>query len=357
MKNKKSVFICLILVVTIFFNSISVVADVPLQEAMDNEVKKYIQEYFLQDEATVEIDTIKHIQGFNGEEYSVIECTPKGYFIVDAKTKIVLEYNLYAQSPYFELNEEEGYYGGVTGYYKKVGEKYVHTIINEVLNEQDVEQMVENCNEIRKEIMGAKKKTIAYSSEKVDYWVRDYTWLANRKGNFGYYCPPGSNGICGYIAGNIILKYWQHIGAFHLPSPYSTMGSTDLTLYLRRQGGHDDSYGWTIKDAINKFCKEFGYPQNASWGIGVAGVPEEIKTYRRPCILFGLFRTDSETKKYPHAIVAYGCNTYENSYFYTFICHFGWESDQNSNYSEVHVSGAQNGIFGSNTKYKIAYYK
>lgn len=353
-KTKKINIISLIMSVSIFFNSLTVFANDISQEIIDDEIAVYIENQYLAEE-TKTIDEIKHIKGFNGGTLIVLECKPEGYFIVDQDSKVILEYNLYAQSPYENIDENNAYYGGVTCYYEKKETSYTHTILDETLTNFEQKQAEENCNMIQESI--EKNELVGKNTSKNDYWVRDYTWFAKRAGNFGYYCPENSEGICGYVAANMILKYWRHLGAMQLPNPYANMGSTDLVKKLRSYGKSDDSYGWSIADVMNSFCRDYRLPEKASWSLGIIGVNEEIKTYKRPCILFGLFHDTSGAKTGGHAIVVYGYNDYENPMFYTYICHLGWESDEKNNYSEVHVSGAQKDIFGSNTKYKISFYK
>lgn len=75
----------------------------------------------------------------------------------------------------------------------------------------------------------------------------------------------------------------------------------------------------------------------------------EIKNNGRPVILFGNLSPYGAGK---NAVVAYGYNTYENNGYETYICHFGWDIDEQNDYTAVHISGATGSVFGSNTKYQ-----
>lgn len=89
---------------------------------------------------------------------------------------------------------------------------------------------------------------------------------------------------------------------------------------------------------MNTFCKNRSLPQNASWAVGCWGITGKIKNNKRPCILFGDLPNAGQ-----HAVVVYGYNEYENSGYYTFVCHYGWNG-----YSNIHIYG---GVYDSNLKY------
>lgn len=146
----------------------------------------------------------------------------------------------------------------------------------------------------------------------------------------------------------MLLRYWDYRGGITLPSSYTSdygvaRGALTQTLYhIGLSLQHKDAtWAASIADTINEFCDGLSLPKKASWAFGGFLLSEEIKNNHNPCIIFAAL---PESKG--HAIVAYGYNTYENS-FPTFVCHYGWEG-----YSNVHVSASISGTtYGSNLKY------
>lgn len=302
------------------------------------------------------VDKVKTITDFNGTEYALVECAPKGYFIYHIDSGICVEYNLNAQSPFINVTGE-ALYGGPTYYYGKESNVYTHTVLNSTLDTAAVTGLMEQCSDWDTELLACKDVATANyiqgksnsvpipaSSANTDYWVSYRTFFTSATSNFGY----KGGGYCGYIAANLILKYWDYRGTIDLP-PYST--HTGLTNALIAIG--EDDYGsstWAanISSIINTYCKNNLLPEEANWAVGVFNVASEIDN-KRPVILFGNLDNYNAGN---HAVVAYGYNVYENPGYYTYRCHFGWNSTSTNDYTDVHVCGATESIFGSNTKYK-----
>lgn len=365
---KKCIISVLCIISLLCSASMPVFADEMLMEnaelslAVEMRVEEYVESKIVQYGQNISTECVKTVKDFAGNEYVVVECEPVGYYIVHPESGIIVEYAETSVSPYIGV-EENLYYAGPTYYYVLEEGKYVHTLLdNNALDAGQVKTAVEMCATVNEELLSQENTSVAEfiqgnaempemievaSSGQTDYWVTDYTWFQNTKKDFGY----KSGGYCGYIAANLILKYYNYRGKISLSSTYATTNSTTLTDKLiaigDAAGYGSGTWAYEISQVLDSFCEGENITQAASWAVGVTGITTEIKTNKRPCILFGDISGAGN-----HAIIVYGYNSYENPTYYTFICHFGWNETNTSSYEAVHVYGGTS-VFGSNTKYKI----
>lgn len=299
----------------------------------------------------IKISTSKTLHDFSGNTYELIECNPTGYFIIHPKSGVTVEYSTSDQSPYKGYNSDL-YYGGPTYYYIKSGNSYVHTVLGTTVT--DVKEAAVTCDTTEKNLeshanvavqnyLNGKTSGLSGSSvsalANTNYMVKHPDFFQNLNSGFGY----EEGGYCGYIAANLILKYWWAHSSINFAYPYYVTDNTSLTNKLISIGGSGGTWAQPIASTINTFASQQGFPQSASWHIGVEGMLNEIQNYRRPVILFGNLKSAGL-----HAVVCYGFNTYENPDFYTFICHYGYDKG----WTNVHICGL-NSLFGSNTQYNL----
>lgn len=302
------------------------------------------------------VDKVKIVNDFNGNEYALVECIPKGYFIYHIDSGICVEYNLNAQSPFINVTGE-ALYGGPTYYYEKNGGIYTHTVLDSILETASVADITKQCRDWNAELLACKDVATANyiqgkdncipalaSSDNTDYWVSYRTFFTSATSNFGY----KSGGYCGYIAANLILKYWDYRGTIDLPTYSSYTGLTEALIAIGEDDYGSSTWAANISSIINTYCANNSLPEKANWAVGVFNVTSEIEN-KRPVILFGNLDNYNAGN---HAVVVYGYNEYENSGYYTYVCHYGWNSTSTNDYTSVHVCGATDSIFGSNTKYK-----
>lgn len=344
-------------------------ADLIMGKHVFNEKVKYLTERVISSQKTdIVVGQIKEVKDFAGNRYTLVECEPTGYFILHNASGQYMEYTMESDSPYLNVSGEL-YYGGPMQYYVRKEGTYIHTITFTEFTESDefLDSLREESSHIHSSILTCKnEKVVAFLNDAsissgfenltdvnmpqaktgTNYWVTSHSYIKDTlKYTFGYYCPKGSNGICGYIAANIILLYWNFRGEITLPGEYSStreISNAKLTLALH-QTGKDMGYGdgtWAqpMVNILNKFCKKNALPQNANWAVGCTGITTQIRKYKRPCILFGNLPNAGN-----HAVVAYGYNTYENTWYDTFVCHYGYWGK-----SAIHIYG---GIYGSNLRY------
>lgn len=314
-------------------------------------------------EKNLKINSIKTVCDFAGNIFTVIECEPTGYYIYHNESGIFTEYSTSAQSPYLDLSEDI-FYGGPTYYYVKNGENYIHTVLgtnipvskttemSDVCNKK-VEQLLEDndrliVNAVNSRSLISKNDQVVQNSVRANevHYVPNDNIIRNMTGdNVGFYLPnPDSNGVCGYIAANMLLRYWDARGAINLASKYTTsyaVKNAVLSKELRRVGGlhnYDDATtAIEISNVINHFAKENDIPAKSGWGIGNFNIWGEIDK-GRPSIVFGdLYNVGF------HAVLAYG---YEKiGLAYNTFANFGWAD---AGYEEVVIYGT----IGSNVNYK-----
>lgn len=298
---------------------------------------------------------MKLLNDFSGNTYTLIECEPTGYYILDDDTGVYVEYSGSAPSPYKEYkNGESLYYGGPTYYYINENGTFKHTILSfEVLSSNEVSQMQVQSQEMNcaleanpdstmlAALSGNSFARMSMESEPSRKYVDNPDFFMNYGTGFGY----ASGGICGYIAANLLLQYWQDQGKFTLPYDQAQISNAELTLELYRIGVEElglsaGTTGWDIASVINAFCKKNKLPEVAAWGLGQYDVSGEIDI-KRPSILFGAFENNNAKN---HAVVVYGYQ-YGTTNGRKYIAHFGWDD-----YPEVIIEPI---AFGSNTCYRM----
>lgn len=144
------------------------------------------------------VDKVKIVNDFNVNEYALVECIPKGYFIYHIDSGICVEYNLNAQSPFINVTGE-ALYGGPTYYYEKNGGIYTHTVLDSILETASVADITKQCRDWNAELLACKDVATANyiqgkdncipalaSSDNTDYWVSYRTFFTSATSNFGY---------------------------------------------------------------------------------------------------------------------------------------------------------------------------
>ena len=308
--------------------------------------------------ANITVSNIKTLHDFAGNVYKLAECSPEGYFIIHPESGVMVEYSRTGESPYADKIGEL-FYLGPTYYYSKINNKYVHTEIDEEIGIQDANELIIECQEANDALL-LKPQTdiVSYLSGEtntlngsvydtqsaITFWVNGHTYFRNLNNNFGYM----NGNCCGYIAANLILKYYDNRGKIDLPSSYMTSHTalTDALLDYNPLSSNE-SDGYVIADVIDEFCRDNGLPQRGSAALGISGVTSEIENNKRPCIIFGGFYSSFDPVG-AHAVTAYGYNNFENEGWDTFIVHFG-----HNNRPEVHICG-DDILYGSNTKYLLS---
>ncbi|CAG5521685.1 hypothetical protein [Streptococcus pneumoniae] len=296
---------------------------------------------------------VKNLSDGEGNNFKLIETGEKGFYIFDAQTNKCLEYSEDAPSPYLGENDELYYFGPLCYYVMQNGD-LIHTITKEQISDSDLsfqqktfKQALEKTNNFSTNslLINEKIEDTLYSirSRSANSYIPRYWHIKNA------IYPKNENGTCGYTAACLVLNYWNKVKGGYVPPEFldgSDLKTSGYTLQdkLVDYGGSNDSWGKTIRDAINQLCSDYSISGQAHYRIGKIGVSSEISN-DRPAIIFGWLTSNPSPAsvntaargKVFHAVTAYGTS---GAYF---ICHYGWEG-----YEHVKLDG---GLIGSCTLY------
>lgn len=312
-------------------------------------------------DSSLTITRTRDLFDFAGNEYTLIECSPVGYFIFHNESGIFTEFSPSSDSPYKNIGASTTLlYGGPTFYYIVEDNSFVHTVISEQLSADNLESYAEKCDEYDSSLMLNKDEAVcnyissntssqgfscltstmgARSTNSTTYVTNASFFYDDNDSNFGYV----SGGYCGYIAANLVLRYWDDCGDISLSSTYTSstgVSRAQLTNALIDIGvdleySHD-SVPWEIKNVIYEFCEDNDIYARIGYSLLSTGITDEIDS-DRPVIVFGNLSASPSTATGNHAVVVYGY--YETSTGFTYdIAHFGW-----SGYGEAYVYGTYGG--------------
>ena len=324
------------------------------------------------------IANVKTAHDLAGNEYKIIECAPSGYMIFNEETGVFTEYSSTASSPYlgYDLNLV---YCGPTFYYVEDSTGDLHHLINTFEEiDSDVKAIfTQSCNDYYATLVADTNQLV------VDYlngdyqnqtflqivtattqvqatprtttygYLQNYEFFYNMQ-QCGYYSPPGSNGICGYIALGMLIAYKEKYNSsanymddiyWSDPTHNNLKGGTDsLAWHLRSNYGSDDStYSTTIKETSQAYFTGRGVVVNHVsewWGSFTKGTIMDSIDDDNPVLIFGsLFNPQNPDDNINHGVVAYKYSD-ESGLFgdTTFTAHYGWDG-----YENIYVSG----LFGS----------
>ncbi len=133
------------------------VKDNKLTEA-ENITKKIFSEN-LGSEKHVGYMTSKYLQGLDGKkDYILVECETGGYAIYEEESMEIIQYSDMSNSPFYEIEEEDSYYGGPSNYYKKNG-NVIENINNARVKIGEKEQL-KLAEEIKQDINQNRKNRV-----------------------------------------------------------------------------------------------------------------------------------------------------------------------------------------------------
>lgn len=151
--------------------------------------------------------------------------------------------------------------------------------------------------------------------------------------------PSNYDGSCGYVAGSILLYYWNEtknsrlIGSQYLDANgklNDTGGTRDIQHNLKDKlvdlaGGDPSSWGKSVRDALIAYCTEVNVSASSTYYLLKIGLDAELAA-GRPAIIFGaLPKKNGESGLGNHAVVAYGIDKRWWGGYY--IVNYGYGSD------------------------------
>lgn len=162
----------------------------------DNKIISFVEAKINVSGYKIKTSNIKSLIDFGGNEYKLVECIPTGYYIIHPESGIVVESSPSTKSPYYGIKSKM-YYGGPTYYYFKSGDNYIHTVLDEVIDNNMLDVIADICNSINNELISQRNTSVTnyfkgdYSGTPpvvnragVGYWVTSYTWFQNRESGF-----------------------------------------------------------------------------------------------------------------------------------------------------------------------------
>ncbi len=301
-----------------------------------------------------DIDEVKIITDFAGNEYVLVETSPKGYLIYNYDTKIIIEYSDCSESPYKSV--KTGLYFGPTEYYyfNHKDEKYHHTITEESINETQYEKLSEECANVQREFEAYSRSSdcdldSVLISNDTSLADRGVTYIGNHRNFFenldthdkmGYYTTPTGAGLCGYVASGIVLLYFnkylrpgQYINNSYVNSTKTEFVGYGFTRHLYYDIGVN-LLGYS--NAINaqkaakvmkKYLKHDKDITVTTWSLSSPTVSNIIHTLSNsivPVIFVNKFYKPDGSGTVNHDVVVYGYSTNNKLH-----AHYGWANQTN----------------------------
>lgn len=286
------------------------------------------------------------VKDLNGNIF-VVQESADGFAIYDSISDETLECVKTSMSPYLFDSVHDNYYFGPMQYYYRIENNFFHWVENDfVIDIEEAKCLQQNFNKqldtFRSSISNAKSNLSPSRPLKVHQTVGDKTYISNYKYVRDCVYPKNFDGSCGFVAGSIILNYWDktvHDGVVAscfkdpITGELNNTGSTfDDTKNLKDKlvkynNLNTDSTGRTVANAINKYCSDYGVDGSASWYLGKIGLDESLAN-DRPAIILGAIPDLKDGGLCFHAVTCYGVdNRWWGGYY---IVNYGW-----TGYSEV----------------------
>ncbi len=263
------------------------------------------------------------------------------------------------------------FYGGPTFYYSLDNGKLQHAIDSAYsLDSSYMDALSEQSDSLHDELRQksdpavldftqnrddhSKDSAVADSIEIAPYattytYVTDYKYLENLKTStqIGYY--EEGDGVCGYIAGNLMLYYWQRRqpSKTYMPSTwYNSSGLANNSALTKNLVSIGKSLGYgtsstpnTISGVLKRYCSDRSISATVGYYWTLINATSELNN-NRPTVLFGYLNSPNGGSL-THAVTAYG-RASDGS----FVVHFGW-----ANYSRVVMTVGES-IYAGNTYFR-----
>lgn len=393
-KKKSNRVICCILMITLLLLSASTSAFAEINVGSSSKLNSdyiNVSRTIAQLDDDIEISDIVVLHDFDGNQYSLVECFPKGYMIYSTDTKIIMEYSVDSVSPYHGYEGDLRYCGPTQYYYYNDEAKcFEHTVLgHELMNEEVIaaKQISKQAQSAfhNMKLHNASSSTI--SSETINSATMAEsklatidapaavnaatTYIGNNRSFFtnlntstkmGYYSPAGTDGICGYVAAGIVLLYYDYcLNKDYIPSGFlnstgNAFNGTSFTRHLYEDIGKSIlgySSGTNASQVANVMKTYLSVDRNISvttwstFGVRVEDIIYQLKNRQIPVVYVNRFvdPQNSNGDTTDHDIVVYGYDSSNNLH-----AHFGW-----TGYTDVVCSSPATAVFLSSAC-AITYY-
>lgn len=284
-----------------------------------------------------------------------------GYLIIEAAKQSVLEGSRTARNPFGSSRGSLAYLGPGK-YFAHDSSKAVDLVLGSITSAAELRAVARDAVGVahdtlhvsaldRARVQGLTKRPGDRTSMSgVKYGDVDHVVssdIKSRVTSYGYATGslvyPNSTGICGWVAGSIVTRYWHARSSARvlLPSKYRSgtnmTSSPNFATYLQGDKGNG-TWAADIEGRLAWNANKQGVGYVSSWAVGNIGMFSEVRN-NYPVIVFGNLPTGNK-KKGAHAVVAYG----ETKGGYL-ITHYGW-----SGYTDIVLNG---GVIGSNARFRL----
>ena len=305
------------------------------------------------------------LSDLDGNVFYAVQGVNKGFMVYDLVSCLFLEKSNSMVSPYDFVNHKDNYYfGPMEYYYKENGSFYSYfdgrNYSSEVREKIQIE-FSQKLTILRSSSNHGEKSIVSTQTVVVDhnFYIDNYQYIRDAK------YPKNRNGSCGYVAASIVLYYWRKT-TFKETIPSSYLDSNEELIDTKNEdpyhnlndklvsiAGKEGSWGKTVADTLNKYCKEFNIKGSAGYGLLDYGINTELSK-QHPVILFGSLKDPRDGSRINHAVTCYGFQRYgtgphPSSFYY--IVNYGWQNDETA---EVLLNGAMLGsvtYFGLDADY------
>lgn len=317
------------------------------------------------------ITQIKELSDFSDNKYFIVELYPTGYLIYHENSEDIVEWAEDSPSPYLNLDGNL-YYGGPTFYYQANSLTANHTITSETLLVENFNQYVSRSNEmndllvanaIEKQSAIALYETLMKSElpppdmQPMNYTraIANSSFYRNMTSNVGYATVSGTEGICGYIALNLLIGYHDKYNNDNIMDDVYWSNAykvglknhaDSLSLHLYNLNPKNGTISVDIHETMLRYSTERGLSfQHEDWIAPIAMNPMITAAidHDRPVIYFGWISDPRGGDNITHAVVVYEYTLLQFwgiTYGFAFKAHYGWQ-----NYSQVNFSGVLGSLY------------
>ena len=309
------------------------------------------------------IDSIKSLQDFDGNQYTLFELDPIGYIIYYNDSGKYIEYSESSYSPYLNLTGNL-YYGGAMQYYREDGDVLIHTLKSDttidktnipVLSSYSHEMalaLTENPDTHNLSYIGGGETH--YAAPVIDGVVSTRAAVSanismtsffpnlRTSTQIGY----RSGGVCGYIAGAMMIAYNYFAfdsglitNSSYINSSAKTLNGPGLTNRLLELNGQDPdassfdgTTGTSLMNIVGNYLDTVPNRHGWSYGWRILAIDATATLDQGyPVPLFGSLPQLTSSGNVNHAVVAYDYEKYGFLNLGTkYRVHYGW-----SGYSSV----------------------
>lgn len=312
------------------------------------------------------ISSIKHVNDFAGNSYTVVECSPTGYIIFNDEAALVLESAENSPSPYLGKTENL-YYAGPTHYYyyDSTQNTYTHSVLETRLSEEEVISRTEVCQAAQIALIedtdialknyietGTQSRTATPLASSTYTYVgdnRDFFEEMDTQEEMSYWAI--GNGACGYVASSIVLLYYHNFYNDDIIDtdtyPLDANGyytGEDFTADLYQDIGVDTlGYGNSLNASkvatvMRTYLKNERDITVNTWYLNMPSKSDVVAQLKedRPVVYVDRWNDPSSSGgTVDHDIVIYGYNSSNK-----LIAHFGW-----AGYTHVEASSNALALF------------